>query len=145
MNNEHDGEFAVIDLKSGLEVLDRATCLRLLATNHMGRIGVIVDSRPAIFPINYVLDGERVVFRTAPGTKLHAAIGHAVAFEIDGSESFSHGGWSVLGCGTCTMVIDPTERDRLEHLPLKPYGPGLKNVLVLLALEELSGRRIVRP
>ena len=49
-------------------------------------------NQPDIFPINYVVDHGAVVFRTAEGTKLAAAVlGQGVAFEIDGYEAAGRG------------------------------------------------------
>ena len=52
---------------------------------------------PDMFPINYVMDRGNVVFRTAEGTKLAAAVlGRAVAFEVDGYEPEAGVAWSVV-------------------------------------------------
>jgi nitroimidazol reductase NimA-like FMN-containing flavoprotein (pyridoxamine 5'-phosphate oxidase superfamily) len=41
-----------------------------------------------VFPVNYVLDRHTVVFRTEPGTKLHAAArGSRVCFEVDRADA----------------------------------------------------------
>jgi nitroimidazol reductase NimA-like FMN-containing flavoprotein (pyridoxamine 5'-phosphate oxidase superfamily) len=67
----------------------------------LGRIGVIVDGRPEIFPVNHVYDAETdcVVFPTNPGTKLHAALTWPwIAFEVDGLDE-DGSGWSVLVVG----------------------------------------------
>src|SRR5262245_52003398 len=91
------------------EELSVGECLALLATHRFGRIAVVVDGRPVLFPVNYALEGDSVVFRTAPGTKLSgAALGH-VAFEIDGVDDATQTGWSVIvqGVGSeITATID---------------------------------------
>ena len=38
-------------------------CLSLLARHSFGRVGLSVDALPVVLPVNYVLDGERCVFR----------------------------------------------------------------------------------
>jgi nitroimidazol reductase NimA-like FMN-containing flavoprotein (pyridoxamine 5'-phosphate oxidase superfamily) len=53
-----------------LRVLDRDQCLRQLADDEIGRLAVIAGNTPAIFPVNYALDGDTIVFRADPGTKL---------------------------------------------------------------------------
>src|SRR6516225_6408037 len=97
------------------EELSAGECLELLATHRFGRIAVVVDGRPVVFPINYALEGDSVVFRTAPGTKLSgAALGH-VAFEIDGVNEATQTGWSVIvqGVGSeITFTLD----ERSERL-----------------------------
>ena len=62
----------------GTTVLDTHTCLQLLRTREVGRLAVSSADHPDIFPINYVLDRGTVVFRTAEGTKLAAALLGAV-------------------------------------------------------------------
>jgi nitroimidazol reductase NimA-like FMN-containing flavoprotein (pyridoxamine 5'-phosphate oxidase superfamily) len=39
----------------------------LLRQTDVGRLAVIVDDRPDIFPVNYLVDHGSVVIRTAPG------------------------------------------------------------------------------
>ena len=50
--------------------LNEDECWNLLARCQLGRLAVDVDGEPDIFPVNYVVDGPRVLFRTAPGSKL---------------------------------------------------------------------------
>ena len=70
--------------RARLESLTEDECLRLLANHGLGRIAVVIEGQPLIFPINYALSGRHIVFRTDAGTKLFGAEGHRVAFEIDG-------------------------------------------------------------
>src|SRR3954463_11149051 len=68
-----------------VEVLSESACLSLLRSVDVGRLAIAINNVPDIFPINFVMDGETVVFRTAEGTKLAGALlGVAVAFEADG-------------------------------------------------------------
>lgn len=72
-----------IDARTGIERLDREECLALLAGEVVGRLAVVAGGGAEIFPVNYVLDGDTVVFRTDSGTKLHAAGRAQASFEID--------------------------------------------------------------
>ena len=80
-----------------MEVLDEAMCTELLQSVQVGRLAVSIMNVPDIFPINYVVDRGTIVFRTAEGTKLAAAVlGKGVAFEIDGYDPDSRrarGAW----------------------------------------------------
>jgi uncharacterized protein len=61
--------------------LTRSECFALLAREHLGRVAVVDDLGPVVFPVNFVLDRHMVVFRTDAGTKLDAACcGSRVAF-----------------------------------------------------------------
>jgi nitroimidazol reductase NimA-like FMN-containing flavoprotein (pyridoxamine 5'-phosphate oxidase superfamily) len=59
---------------SGAEVISTRECRRLLGTEEVGRLGVVLDGRPEIFPVNYTVDGDGVLFRTADGAKLPTSI-----------------------------------------------------------------------
>jgi nitroimidazol reductase NimA-like FMN-containing flavoprotein (pyridoxamine 5'-phosphate oxidase superfamily) len=56
-----------------IEELTRSECFGLLAGVSLGRVAVVDDRGPVVFPVSFVLDRHTVVFRTEPGTKLHAA------------------------------------------------------------------------
>jgi len=64
---------AVIDGRNWLERLSQKDCWELLASTPVGRIGVLNDSAPEIYPVNHVVDEHTIVFRTDPGTKLRAS------------------------------------------------------------------------
>jgi nitroimidazol reductase NimA-like FMN-containing flavoprotein (pyridoxamine 5'-phosphate oxidase superfamily) len=72
---------------SALRNLAEDECLELLASRVLGRVAVVVDDAARVYPVNYLLDGRDVVFRTDEGTKLDAAHRCALAtFEVDDSE-----------------------------------------------------------
>lgn len=127
----------------GLELLDEKECLGLLARAHIGRVAVTLGALPAIFPVNFVMDDDAVVFRTGTGTKLAAATDHAVlAFEADQFDRFEHTGWSVLAVGRSELVTDPEELRRLAGMPLTPWAGGSRPHFVRMPIEFISGRRI---
>src|SRR4029453_7064671 len=101
-----------VDSRTGLEVLDRDECLRLLASDPVGRVAVVVDARPMIFPVNYALDGESIVFRSDAGSKVSGATsGFPMSFEIDGIDEILHTGWSVVVNGVGTRAsMGPSPR-----------------------------------
>jgi nitroimidazol reductase NimA-like FMN-containing flavoprotein (pyridoxamine 5'-phosphate oxidase superfamily) len=93
---------------AGLRELPRARCLELLASTTVGRVGVSVRALPVILPVTYALVGGRVIFRTAPGLKLEAAMHRMViAFEADRYDPLGAWGWSVLVQGVASEITDP--------------------------------------
>lgn len=123
--------------------LTRSECFELLAREHLGRVAVVDDCGPVVVPVNFVLDRYMVVFRTDEGTKLDAASrGSRVAFEVDGTDSVAHTGWSVLVRGEAVEITDPAELARLRKLPLTPWAPGPKARYVRILPTALTGRRI---
>jgi len=126
--------------------LSKSECFQLLAQEHLGRVAVVDDRGPVVFPVNFVLDRHMVVFRTDKGTKLDAACrGSRVAFEIDGTDAGAHSGWSVVVRGEAVEVTDPAELARLRKLPLDPWAPGAKSHYVRILPAALTGRRISAP
>ena len=131
--------------RNGLSVLSVDECLRLLSTHmpRIGRIAFVADGKPVVLPVNFAFSEGSVVFRTSTGAKLAAASqGEQVAFEVDEIDSTWEEGWSVLVQGRAEEVVDPDELERLESLPLRPWGPGEKHALVRIMPSSISGRRI---
>ena len=125
--------------------MDRESCLEQLAAGSLGRIAALSGGRPICLPVNYLVDDDRIVFRTASGTTFDAAVrGAPVAFEIDDSDPETHSGWSVMVSGVAEEILHPDEIARLEQLPLEPWVPGEMQHWVAIRIESVSGRR-VRP
>jgi hypothetical protein len=121
-------------------------CAQLLAANHFGRVGVNDDNGPVVLPVNYVMDGDSVLFRTGAGTKLEAGVrGAPASFEIDAVDERTRTGWSVLARGTLTDVYDDAEKARAARIPLTPFAGGDRPFHVRLLVYELTGRRIALP
>jgi len=125
--------------------LSEDECLRLLGTHSVGRIAVVRDGQPLIFPVNYVLDGRTVAFRTDPGTKLTGATLGRVAFQIDSTDPLSLEGWSVLVKGIGTEITDARDSrsKRIVSGLLVPWAGGAKEHWVAIASPVFTGRRIV--
>lgn len=131
---------------NGLEVLDVATCRRLLASAVVGRIGLSSSALPTVLPVSFVLTDAGVVFRTGRGSKLEAAtMGAVVAFEVDEFDAFSHAGWSVVVTGVSREVTDPDELARLRALPLAHWGAPSADRHVCISTDIITGRRITQP
>jgi hypothetical protein len=58
-----------------LEILPFDECLRLLASIPVGRAGFVADGEVVVLPVNHVVDGQDVIFRTAHGSKAAVAGG----------------------------------------------------------------------
>lgn len=110
----------------------------------VGRLAVIVDDHPEIFPVNYVVDHGSVVFRTAAGTKLAAAVGHPVAFEVDGYDAVSGRAWSVVIKGVAREIKGLYEVIDAVELPLHTWHASPKPRLVRIDATEVTGRQFPR-
>jgi uncharacterized protein len=124
----------------GVDELSESECWRLLRAAPYGRLAVAINNHPDVFPVNHLVDGNTLVFRSAAGTKLAAAVlGRAVAFEVDGHEEGM--AWSVVVKGSARLVERLDEYLDAELLPIRPWFAGPKPNIVRIDTEEVSGRR----
>lgn len=129
--------------RNGLTVLGRNECLELLQRATLGRIAVSVGALPAVFPVNYRMLGDDVVFRTGTGSKLRAAVEKAiVAFEVDETGRERHTAWSVLITGTASELTDPRDIAAADSLMLRPWLPEQPSRWVRIRTQMVSGRRL---
>jgi nitroimidazol reductase NimA-like FMN-containing flavoprotein (pyridoxamine 5'-phosphate oxidase superfamily) len=128
-----------------LRVLSRAESLELLASGVVGRVVLSVHALPIAVPVNYVLDGESVVFRSGAGLKLSAAeAGTVIAFEVDHFTTELRMGWSVLATGVARRVTDPAEVERAEQLGVPTWIEPTDDMgFVRVDLGTVSGRWLV--
>lgn len=127
---------------SELEEIDRETCLELLRSQPIGRIAVALPSGPPlVVPVNYIVLGQDIVFRTDPGTKLDAICEQPVSFEVDLIDPFRRTGWSVLAQG----IADETTPGDIDSLELESWAGGDKRHWVRVTPTAITGRRIRLP
>lgn len=132
----------LFDDRTGVEVMDRRECLELLSAEEIGRIAVLEGGQPLIVPVNYALDGDAIVIRTGPGSKLRASRGGPACFEIDGFELDQHAGWSVVVRGRLEAVL-PTDSVTLDRVANMAHPwIGDRPDVIRLAPDVITGRRI---
>jgi len=136
-----------VDARTGLEWIGRDECLRLLAADVVGRLAVLHGNAPAVFPVNYMLDGEAIVFRTDEGSKLDAAERAPACFEIDEIDRETRCGWSVVASGRLEEVTEYDSRTwrRVHELAVEPWAGGIKAHWMRLVPERITGRRVGPP
>ncbi len=133
------------DVPAPTTSLDPESCWRLLREVDVGRLAVIIDERPEIFPVNYAVDGGSVVFRTSPGSKLSAVVSSpVVAFEADGYDEDSCEAWSVVVKGRADVVRGFLQLLDTTTLPVFPWQAAKKSQFVRIVVDEVSGRRFRR-
>jgi nitroimidazol reductase NimA-like FMN-containing flavoprotein (pyridoxamine 5'-phosphate oxidase superfamily) len=122
------------------EVIGARECRQLLATEQVGRLGVVLDGRPEIFPVNYTVDGDGILFRTADGSKLEGALHGPVVFEADHLQPESRSGWSVVVHGQAERYtrFDNPDRREQDTSWLQTDKPHL----VRLTPTRITGRRL---
>ena len=128
---------------SNVWALSEEECWNLLARRELGRLALAVNGEPDIFPVNYVVDGPRVLFRTAPGSKLaELTVNPHVAFEVDEyDESYAA---SVVLKGNAERLELQRGIDAADTLPLTPWIPTLKYRWIRITPLSIIGRRFER-
>jgi len=125
-----------------IEVIDEGACWERLRRTSVGRLGVHRDGQPAIYPINYLVDGASIVFRTRADSKIAEAPHlERVAFEIDGFEQARGLAWSILVKGFARFVDSDDEIERIDQLPLSPWIVADRPAWVRIVPVEVTGRR----
>jgi uncharacterized protein len=122
-----------------LSELDRPSCLRLLRTQHVGRL-IVGAAAPAVRVVNYTAFEHTIVFRSDPGPHLDDIVDDPVVFEVDMIDDRTRSGWSV--------VVRGIARDLSDHLAglgqaganVDPWAPGPKNRWIGIAIEDVTGR-----
>lgn len=126
-----------------LAELPEAECLQLLEQRSLGRIALVVDGQPRIFPVNYSMNGHIIAFRTGAGDILAHAPDSKVAFEIDDHDASSGTGWSVIVEGIArdaTESFDDVSWAARGTTP-EPMAPGSKPFWVAIEPSQITGRR----
>ena len=133
----------MIAADEGFEILDRATCLELLATVQVGRLAwATVDGRVHIRPVNYTLAGADIIVRTGMGSIFAAALADLpVTFEADDLEPALETGWSVVVFGTSEDLGSTTEAAALRE-SVRPWARGSRPNVVRIRAGEVTGRRL---
>ena len=127
-----------------LEVMSDEDCRALLAAGRVGRVAVTADALPVIAPVNYVVDGSTIVFRTKRDGMLARACDDAViAFEVDELAADGSGGWSVNVVGIASLVSD-SEHVRALALGVVSAAGDERDQFVRMRLGLIHGRRITR-
>ncbi len=130
-----------------LQAISEEDCFALLGNQDLGRLVVVRDGQPEIFPVNYALDGRTVVIRTQPGVKLSYAALARVAFEVEDIDRERREGWVVVvkGLGEdISDAIDPLS-DHARARAVRPWVSGAHESHIAIARPVVSGRRLGGP
>jgi nitroimidazol reductase NimA-like FMN-containing flavoprotein (pyridoxamine 5'-phosphate oxidase superfamily) len=126
-----------------LEVLGDEEAWRRVRGQELGRLVTHVGDVLDIFPVNYALDGESVLFRTAEGSKLfELTVNDEVLFEVD--DHTDTDAWSVIIRGKARRLETSEEVAHADTLPLRPWLPTLKYNYVRIEPTTVSGRAFRR-
>ena len=119
---------------SELFQLDRAFCLTLVSTQHVGRL-VVGGDEPVVIPVNYRLVDGVITFRTEAGSGADRAAGRAAAFEVDMFDERTRSGWSVVVRGALA-VVEPNDTTDL----VDTWAPGARDRCMTVTVDVVTGR-----
>ncbi|MEV5573041.1 pyridoxamine 5'-phosphate oxidase family protein [Spirillospora sp. NPDC052269] len=127
-----------------LSVLDRDECLKLIAPGGVGRVAYDDGEGPTVTPVNYVLDGDAIIFRTSLAGRLNQNLAGLlrgaevrIAFEVDRLDPELREGWSVLLRGGARQLEDDEESADVD-----PWPAESRPARIRLAPKEITGRRL---
>lgn len=133
------------DSRSGLQVIEPAVCMELLAdTTTVGRIGFCDVHGQQLVPVNFVCHDGRIYFRTSPHSflsRLGLGCGD-VAFEVDHIDLLTQTGWSVLVKGSTEEVFAEPQTGPDW---LRPWAGGDRSVVIEVTPRSITGRRVRKP
>jgi nitroimidazol reductase NimA-like FMN-containing flavoprotein (pyridoxamine 5'-phosphate oxidase superfamily) len=115
-----------------MESLTRDEALEILAHEYVAHLGVVSNGAPYVAPMSFVVDGDRILFRTMAGRKLDAIKANpAVCIEVSRYDE-ERGAWvSVIVEGHARLVADDDTETRQTTVSLifdkyeKVMGPPL--------------------
>jgi hypothetical protein len=125
-----------------VNVLNEDECWRLVDGAEVGRLAFVVAGEPEIFPVNFIVDGRALLFRTAEGTKLAGlTVSSRVAFEVDGFEPESGEAWSVVVKGQAERLEHFPDIYAAENLPIYSWQASPKQWFVRIMPAKVTGRQ----
>jgi len=131
---------------SVVEELTVDECWKLLEKDGVGRLATAVVDRvtgevaPDIFPINFHVFEQRILFRTAPGSKLiDLTTQPKIAFQTDGNRGRRH--WSVVVHGNARRMMFDSDIQESGILDLESTLPTEKWNYVRIEAETITGIR----
>lgn len=121
--------------------LSSPACWELLRSTNFGRIGYQLRGRTRITPINYIVDGARIVFRTAEGSKFYALKVEDNAVLQTDSYDERHA-WSVIAHGSVREITDDEDTARVTA-DLRPWIRTTKDHVFAIDVDKVRGRRFI--
>lgn len=137
-----------------MEPMSESAARQFLEKAPVAHVGVVAEGEPYVSPMSFVVDGNRILFRTMPGKRLNAIKASSrVSIETCRFEEES-GDWSsVIVSGEARLVDDDPTRQLVMGKLFEKYRDALGSPLsrsglqplgslpavVVVEIEEISG------
>jgi len=129
-----------------LRDLTTQDCWSLLRATPVGRVVFTDHALPAALPVNYVVSGTSIIFRTSPTSRLaQATDDQVVGFEVDHVDPVTWSGWSVLAVGVARPMVAGGETLRATELGLATWAGDGRDLFVKISPAHLTGRVLNGP
>ena len=126
-----------------IEVLTEDECWALLAHGGLGRLATAAKGMVDVFPINYLVHDNAVLFRSGPGSKLvNLTAAPLVAFEADSFDGRWHSSVVIHGRATRLSSDEEILESGVEHLVSWSQTPKFNYVRITPT--DITGRRVDR-
>jgi nitroimidazol reductase NimA-like FMN-containing flavoprotein (pyridoxamine 5'-phosphate oxidase superfamily) len=125
--------------------LDEALIRERLRRARFARLAYVDGEQPVVVPVNIVSDEtQHVMLRTAAESALARLDGRRVSVEIDGHDSATRSGWSVLVRGVARDATDAADvaARRWQQITVDTWAPGVRDRLIVVLPLSITGRVI---
>ena len=113
-----------------MESITAEQARRFLDESLVGHIGVISDGEPYVTPMSFVVDGDRILFRTKPGKRYEAMMENpAVSIEASTFDTETGDWTSVIVRGKAAEADDDATISLTVRLLFQKYGTVLGSPL----------------
>ncbi|WP_405577724.1 helix-turn-helix domain-containing protein [Streptomyces sp. NBC_01190] len=118
-------------------------CRDRLGQHGVGRVALPGEDGTLVLPVNYLVDGPDVIYRTALGGAADPVAGSDITLEADHLSERHGDGWSVLVFGRAEILADAGAIERYRHRPgARPWAGGVRDRWVRIVPSRLTGRLI---
>ena len=113
-----------------MDEITESEALQFLTESMVAHIGVIVDEEPYVTPISFVVEGNRVLFRTKPGKRFEAIEANpAVCIEVSVFDETTGDWTSVVVRGKTQERTDEATASHTIDLLFEKYADALGSPL----------------
>lgn len=122
-----------------MEPISEDKARQFLSETLVGHIGVVSNGEPYVTPMSYVVDGDRLLFRTKPGKRFEAMTTQPVVSIEASLFDTETGDWtSVIVRGTAKEVTDDESIETAVRLLLTKYEDVLGSPLTRGGLQPMA-------
>ena len=113
-----------------VEAMTEPEAREFLEESYVIHFGVIADGEPYVTPMSFVVDGDRLLFRTKPGRRFSALESQPVVSLEACHFDADTGDWkSVIVRGTATEVTDEETVQKTHDLLFQKYEQAMGSLL----------------